>query len=55
MAGDCSLIRSILEYIFIKRGLTAYQLDKICSPRDWYAQNLGKINFPPKFVLFSHL
>ena len=29
--------------------------DNIWSPRDWYARNLGKIDFPPKFVLFFPL
>jgi len=36
-------------------GPLAYQPDSIWSPRDWYARNLGKIDFPPKFVLFCHL
>ena len=31
------------------------QPDSIWSPRDWYARNLGKIDFPPQFVLFCHL
>jgi hypothetical protein len=36
-------------------GPQAYQPDSISSPRDWYAGNLGKIDFSVKFVIPFHL
>jgi len=36
-------------------GVSFFDSLSIWSPRDWYARNLGKIDFPPQFVLFFHL
>ena len=40
--------RSVLAW-----GPSASQPVSIWSPRDWYARNLGKIDFPPKLCYFT--
>ena len=36
-------------------GSIGFPAVNILSSRDWYARNLGKIDFPPQFVQFCHL